>query len=251
MINERIAAYCDGLCRSRIAQIELEPKSHPQWVFLSDLDAIRDFAKPWQEILMFFIRMQLTRCTGCPPYQFTARQQKAWQRLCQAAEEPGLEARRSPDAPSFQLSTLHLACLDFSTELLNHVYQTSPYDCALVCTMAMLAHRHNGWLSPRGFPEVLFKVHRIGQSLVLHQTLLQAKDGQLLFDGIATREALETKEGKAELPVGNSGLTARLHGDLLHDWVLHKMVNSTSIPIEWALRPSHNILRLAKHRSIA
>lgn len=61
--------------------------------------------------------------------------------------DPARVPYRAPAARGHaqDLSPLQEACLDFCIELLNQRIQVHEYDCALVCALAVLGCRFDGW----------------------------------------------------------------------------------------------------------
>ena len=52
-------------------------------------------------------------------------------------------------------------------ELLNQRIQVHEYDCALVCALAVLGRRYNGWRDPEDYPPILSKIIKIARFLVV------------------------------------------------------------------------------------
>jgi hypothetical protein len=51
-----------------------------------DEKSISDYARPWQQMLMFFARTQRDHAWKSPKYRFTRRQRETWEALVEEAE---------------------------------------------------------------------------------------------------------------------------------------------------------------------
>jgi hypothetical protein len=180
-------------------------------------------------------RQASDNCQG-PPYQFTAQQQSAWDRLCQTANDSPIEPMHSdPDASVFRLNSLQLACLQFCVELLNQHYHDSAFECALVCALAALGYDQDGWLPLNSYVDILSKAVRIGQSLVVQHTLLLGSDSEDLFEDMQCKKDGDwTGEVLCEIP-SISDRTRATRSDLLSSWLRTTIVVGTKSPMDWML----------------
>ena len=137
-----------------------------------DASRINRRCRPWQQMLMFFVRTQRRHEWQSPPYRFSRRQFAAFEKLIEAAEEIGRngyseeesegesedegdhanrgEVESPPDRPtptsshSEPLTTIQEACLTFCIELLNPKIHNKECDMALICASAVLGMQPHG-----------------------------------------------------------------------------------------------------------
>jgi hypothetical protein len=156
-----------------------------------DKDAIVKHMRPWQQMLMFFARTQREHTWKSPQYQFTQQQQEAWEALVQQAErsmegqeeevegdkgheemdketEAG-EEQDQPDQP--KLSRIQKACLVFCIALMNQSITRKEYDSPLVCALAVLGVKEDGWKGPEQYPPILSAVIKVARFMVVQQAL--------------------------------------------------------------------------------
>ncbi|KAF2827743.1 hypothetical protein CC86DRAFT_444934 [Ophiobolus disseminans] len=166
-----------------------------------DKEAIIKHTRPWQQVLMFF----------SPQYQFRRRQREAWEALVHEAEraaggeaeERETEADKQMDeeaddnletdeemevdgtdqatetAPNQsaasarpeKLSRIQKACLEFCIALLNHRITRQEYDSPLVCALAVLGVKEEGWKGPEQYPPILSAIIKTARFMVEHQGL--------------------------------------------------------------------------------
>ncbi|CAN9283890.1 unnamed protein product [Alternaria alternata] len=174
-----------------------------------DQKSIGDHTRPWQQILMFFARTQREHAWKSPAYRFTRRQREAWEALVEEAEksagrdeaeeeegeeemevedredetmadvdeaieemethtdEPTVNAISEPQT----LSSTQKACLEFCIALLNQKITRKEYDSPLVCALAVLGVKENGWKGPEQYPPVLSAVIKVARFMVVQQAL--------------------------------------------------------------------------------
>ncbi|CAN9275283.1 unnamed protein product [Alternaria alternata] len=147
--------------------------------------------------------------TRPPAYRFTRRQREAWEALVEEAEksagrdeaeeeegeeemevedredetiadvdeaieemethtdEPTVNAISEPQT----LSSTQKACLEFCIALLNQKITRKEYDSPLVCALAVLGVKENGWKGPEQYPPVLSAVIKVARFMVVQQAL--------------------------------------------------------------------------------
>ena len=172
----------------------------PLQPYMDEASIIRH-ARPWQQILMFFARTQREHIWQSPTYRFTRRQQAAWDAFVQAArgsrgddegdidevdemdidevEEEGedtqLEAQSDTqsEAPSETptMTPIQQACLEFCITLLDQSVTRREYDNALVCALAVLGVREDGWKGPELYPPVLWAVIKVARFMVVQKAI--------------------------------------------------------------------------------
>jgi hypothetical protein len=174
-----------------------------------DKDAIVKHVRPWQQMLMFFARTQREHTWESPQYRFTRRQREAWEALVEEAErsvnreeeEPEEDADREmgesdeeiideideaieteeeeqdpteppqPQPVTPRLSRIQKACLAFCVALLNQSITRKEYDSPLVCALAVLGVKEDGWKGPEQYPPILSAVIKVARFMVVQQAL--------------------------------------------------------------------------------
>jgi hypothetical protein len=166
-----------------------------------DKEAIVKHTRPWQQMLMFFARTQREHGWKSPQYRFRRRQCGAWGVLVREAtrtaaaeavetdekidEEAGKEADGEveeemdtdnvcqSDASAWpeKLTRLQKACLDFCIALLNYRITRREYNSPLVCALAVLGVKEEGWKGPEQYPPILSAVIKVARFMVVQQGL--------------------------------------------------------------------------------
>jgi hypothetical protein len=72
---------------------------------------------------------------------------------------------------SEKLSRLQKACLEFCIALLDHRITRREYDSPLVCGLAVLGIKKEGWKGPEQYPPILSAVIKVARFLVVQQGL--------------------------------------------------------------------------------
>jgi hypothetical protein len=76
------------------------------------------------------------------------------------------------------LTGIQRACLDFCVELLNHTISRHEYDNALVCALAVLGVKEDGWKGPDQYPPILSSMIKIVRFMVVQKALeIASPDG--------------------------------------------------------------------------
>jgi RecQ family ATP-dependent DNA helicase len=172
-----------------------------------DEKSIGEHTRPWKQMLMFFARTQKEHAWKSPTYRFTRRQREAWEALVEEAErsvegeevgegedeemeevedevmaddvdeaidemetdEPSTAANaiREPE----KLSSIQRACLEFCIALLSQSITRKEYDSPLVCALAVLGVKADGWKGPEQYPPILSAVIKVARFMVVQQAL--------------------------------------------------------------------------------
>jgi hypothetical protein len=192
-VNERVGVFV------RLEAIRTEKhqtRFQPLQPYM-DKDAIFKHTRPWQQALMFFARTQKEHAWRSPQYRFTRRQREAWQALVrlaggtgeEAGEEEGTDemdeeemeiddadetdnenAETTPKRPE-KLTRLQKACLEFCIALLDHRITRREYDSPLVCALAVLGVKEDGWKGPEQYPPILSAVIKVARFMLVQQGL--------------------------------------------------------------------------------
>ena len=163
-----------------------------------DEKAIVNHVRSWKQILMFFARTQQEHTWKSPKYRFTRRQREAWEALVEEArrsteleEEENIEdedevmddnemqnevqEEESTTATSSSnpdtLSNIQKACLEFCIALLSQSITRKEYDSPLICALAVLGVKEDGWKGPEQYPPILSAVIKIARFMVVQQAL--------------------------------------------------------------------------------
>jgi superfamily II DNA helicase RecQ len=171
-----------------------------------DKEAIVKHTRPWQQVLMLFARTQREHAWKSPQYRFRRRQREAWEALVHEAEraaggeaggwedeahegddeletddememdetDQATEAAPDPSAASARpekLSRIQKACLEFCIALLDHRITRREYDSPLVCALAVLGVKEQGWKGPEQYPQILSAVIKTARFMVVQQGL--------------------------------------------------------------------------------
>jgi hypothetical protein len=108
--------------------------------------------------------------------------------------EAGEEEQDQPDQPPPEpgqpkLSRIQKACLTFCIALLNQSITRKEYDNPLVCALAMLGVKEDGWKGPDQYPPVLSAVIKVARFMVVQQALELSEPFDDAFDDDSTYES--------------------------------------------------------------
>jgi RecQ family ATP-dependent DNA helicase len=194
-----------------------------------DEKSINEHVRPWQQVLMFFARTQRGHSWKSPKYRFTRLQREAWEALVEAAErsagpeeeeeevEEEAEDEEMDDAEMQDdvdeaieemetdeqnttanairepqtLSNIQKACLEFCIALLSQTVTRKEYDSPLVCALAVLGVKEDGWKGAEQYPPVLSAVIKVARFMVVQQALEMSGplDGEDEFDSDSAYES--------------------------------------------------------------
>jgi superfamily II DNA helicase RecQ len=92
-----------------------------------------------------------------------------------SADDGRQEDPTAPDAEGqgelAALTAIQRACLTFCIALLNQTVTRSEYDCALVCALAVLGVKEDGWKDPELYPPVLSSTIKVARFMVVQRAL--------------------------------------------------------------------------------
>lgn len=230
-----------------------------------DKASISKHTRPWQQVLMFFARTQREHNWTSPTYRLTQRQRDAWEVLVELAgrraagtddmmmddmmmddmaidevdddsEDDGDGDDRqgeaaAPDAEGQDeppaLTAIQRACLTFCIALLDHTVTRNEYDCALVCALAVLGVKEDGWKGPELYPPVLSSTIKVARFMVVQQALeLSAPFDDDEFDSDSAYES-----------EGGSNPRRRPKGclEFVQQMMDRFMVRGSHSPMQWML----------------
>ena len=245
-ISQTTVEHSGVMLRLEAIRTEMhQTRYHPLQPY-QDSKTVNDRCRPWQQMLMFFVRTQRQHEWKSPAYRFSRRQFAAFERLIEAAEEVvrnkggedesegesgeesegesgeesdskvGSEqsADHSPSEPSRQrepLSKTQQACLQFCIELLNQKIHNKEYDMALICATAALGVRPHGggFRDPESYPPILSAIVKIAHFMVVQhaEQLAQPIEGDEFFSPCSSPCNFE--ESGDESDDGNDGSDKR------------------------------------------
>lgn len=137
-------------------------------------------------MVSFFIRTQQAHEWRSPPYKFTVRQGRAFRRMIREADSK-VQDEREHEEEGVGMNRLQRACLDFYIELLNTKITFNEYNSTLVCTLAVLGVREDGWLGPELYPSILSAMVKCARFMVVQKAVHMA-DNQEDDSGVYSSE---------------------------------------------------------------
>ena len=169
--SQSITKQTGNLLRIEAARTDIQSiPSKPLQAYMHESTELERHVEPYQRILMFFARTQAPHKWNSPIYRFKRRQRMAWDALWRAAEgrthtgRPEPIASQDADDQANRLEPVEARCMDFVIELLNQQTQSSEYECALVCALAVLGMSDHDsgrpWKDPHSYPPIL-SIHTI------------------------------------------------------------------------------------------
>ena len=147
---------------------------------------------------MFMVRTKRAHDWVSPKYKFNKTQRHMWKQLLIVANEMIKEKKKKnakseekdefskdssssefsekSDSPSqgsrnYKLSRIQKACLNFGLALLNDHIMRKEYDSSLVCALAVLGVKGNGWMDASNYPPILSAMIKISRFMVIQQGL--------------------------------------------------------------------------------
>jgi superfamily II DNA helicase RecQ len=151
------------------------------------------YSRPWQQVLMFIARTQAAHDWVSPTYELTADQIRTWQALVHEAEKvvdqqtPSSDEDKDKDSDDREdedqrrdgnedgieesLTDVQRACLRFCVALLRQRITRKEYDSVLVCALAILGVKDDGWRGPDEYPPILSAMVKVSRFLVIQQGL--------------------------------------------------------------------------------
>lgn len=201
-----MARHCQEIAISRVGHFVrmevIRTKKHQTKYYLlqpyKNPKSFGDYLRAWQQILMFFVRIadsktqvRPSEAWKRPKYRFIKNQRTAWRRLTETAEKIVQKpAKKIPDSDqdstdrSVQsesdeiiasedeplLNAIEKACLAFCISLLDHRITRHEYGSPLVCALAVLGVKKEGWIGMDQYPPMLSATIKISRMMVVQQT---------------------------------------------------------------------------------
>lgn len=236
-----------------------------------DEEGISVNARPWQQVVMFFLRTKRTHEWESPKYKFTRVQKKCWGKMMLEAEsevqankskgsnirrnkskskdtwssrEEGIdevqEAREEAavEAQEESLTALQLACLEFCISLLDQRGSGSEYDCALVKAIAILGVDMNGWKGVDVYPPILSRLIKVARFMVIQRAYhhTQLRDEEQVMADRGNHEGNDYEESNEDSSdIDEEGEGKGRVVDFVKEMVDRFMVRGTNTPMQWML----------------
>jgi len=190
--SQSITKQTGHLLRIEAARTDMQSiPSKPLQAYMHEHAELERHVEPYQRVLMFFARTQVPHEWESPAYRFNRRQRVAWDALWRAAQYPAGRPVQNPidggDDQPHRLEPVEARCMDFVIELLNQRIQSSEYECAFVCALAVLGvSDHEGgrpWKDPHSYPPILSSMIKISRFVIVHKAYLLDPDARELIQG--------------------------------------------------------------------
>ncbi|CAG5136910.1 uncharacterized protein ALTATR162_LOCUS4 [Alternaria atra] len=141
----------------------------------------RDEVNPWLErtqwlpYLVGMERPELMACIEEPVAELEPRGRHGDEQRAEPSSIDEMEAAQDTAANAIveptKLSRLQKACLAFCIALLNQSITRKEYDSPLVCALAVLGVKEDGWKGAEQYPPVLSAVIKVARFMVVQQAL--------------------------------------------------------------------------------
>jgi hypothetical protein len=207
--SQQVVTQVGHQLRIKAVQTEKHQNQHRPLQAYMDQETIIKHMRPWQQMMMFFVRTQAEHEWQSPGYGFTPRQRKTWRVLCQLAEpadsrpsnpmQEEEEEERNENCRLRPLSRIQIACLEFCMELLNQSMRVKEYELALVCALSVLGVREDGFRDPDDYPPILSRVIKVARFMVMVKALRMDPDG---YEGHLV--PLDQQRGSEDLQWGSA-----------------------------------------------
>jgi superfamily II DNA helicase RecQ len=223
-----------------------------------DRKEIGEYGRPWKQMVVFIARTQRRHRWESPPYRLTGSQRKAWKKLREAVtreteereearshtggvqepdeQEQHGENHNDPGATTTstwgsrsgedeRLRGVAKACLRFCVTLLNQKMRQREYESAMVCVLAVLGVKSDGWRDAGDYPPILSKVIKISRFMMI-QTAVHAAEREGDRSDSSRPSSREHASARPER-VGCLGLVARMMDEF--------MIRGSHSPMQWML----------------
>lgn len=273
-ISQATVEQSGVMLRLEVIRTEMhQTRYHPLQPY-QDAKEIKRRCRPWQQMLMFFVRTQRQHEWKSPPYRFNRRQFAAFEKLIAVAErvaggesdendneeegesESGDEVQNSTEAAHHEsnepprpqpMSEIQKACLAFCVELLNQRIHNREYDMALICATAVLGVHptRGGFRDPESYPPILSAIIKVAHFMIVQQAeqLACSEEDNEFFSPCNSPCDFEDSgyesNGGDDNDIRRSHKRRRNHRQSSFQWV-NKMMNEfmvrgTGSPIQWIL----------------
>ena len=167
-----------------------------------DPDAFQDYARPWKQMMVLFVRMRGREDEG-PRYRFREREQKYFGEIIQRARRirnrcirregrdrpgssgssgglssatAGSSSAASDASKTVRLQGLPAAYLRFCISLLARKSRGHEYELPILCAMAVLAVKPQGWRSANEYPPIISHVIKMVRFMIIQMVYQQVDE---------------------------------------------------------------------------
>ena len=191
-VSQGTVAESGVMLRFEAVRTEKEQVRYQPLEVYRDRASVQEQCRPWQQMIMFFVRTQQRHEWKSPEYRFNQRQQQAFDQLIDAAEQcvdSDSDSNSNSDSNSEDgkssnegnvtdntsgrqcMTAIQKACLTFCIELLNQTMYSRESDMALVCALAIIGvnPKGTGFHSTKSFPSKLSAIIKISHFMVVQQ----------------------------------------------------------------------------------
>ncbi|KAK7178449.1 hypothetical protein PSPO01_15497 [Paraphaeosphaeria sporulosa] len=174
-----------------------------------DEKSISDHARPWKQMLMFFWQTQREHAWKSPKYHFTQWQRDAWKALVREAggaededeedEEDEDEEQLGANSDEEITDDADSAVGEMEEEPAAGSITRKEYDSPLVCALAVLRVKEDGWKGAEQYPPILSAVIKVARFMIVQQALALSEpfedDGDSAYgsDGDSTQQPARPK----------------------------------------------------------
>ena len=170
-----------------------------------DPEAIKDYARLWKQIVAFFVRTRARQDQG-PVYRFRAQEQICFDDIIKRARRirsrwvrragrdrpdssssgssnpaistssSGRSSAASDQATSIRLQGLKAAYLRFCIALLARKCRGHEYELPMLCAMAILAVKPQGWRSANEYPPIMSHIIKMARFMIIQMAFQQVDE---------------------------------------------------------------------------
>ncbi|KAI4749955.1 hypothetical protein E4T51_16663 [Aureobasidium sp. EXF-12344] len=157
----------------RVAIVQVEDSHHIQQPLqpYQGRSQLQKGVRAWQQIVLFFVRFHLGGLDLAIPLSDVQRE--TLRGLMAVAEDPSYEEeeddRRRSGGDSTATPELERGILFFIISLLDHVVRGWEYESPMICALAAIAVRPQGWLGVDRYPSILSALIKTSRYLVLQE----------------------------------------------------------------------------------
>jgi len=217
-----------------------------------DVQGIGQYSRPWKQIVMFISRTRDPCEWTIPKIKLRGKQRQAWKHMMLLARASSSgsnvvpdaweeeDARESPrpigasgehphdEQNPYQLRSLAKACLTFCIALLDERMTHKEYHSPMVCALAVLGVKIDGWLGPDRYPPILSTVIKISRFMVIQDALETTDLVESEFSGEDSRPSSSNSDARSR-EVQQDCLW------LVQDAMNRFMVRGSHSPMQWML----------------
>ena len=204
--QQTVRKHAGYFLRMEVVRSEAQQTKYRPLQPYMDPDTLEDYARPWKQIVALFVRMRGGEQEG-PKYRFQGPEQTYFREMIKRArrivkrrvhregrDRPGSSSssggsRRasastsrsasstaSDQATSIRLRGLPAVCLQFCLSLLARRSRGHEYELPMLCAMAVLAVKPQGWRSAHEYPPIMSHVIKIARFMIIQMAFQQVDE---------------------------------------------------------------------------